>query len=37
MFAAGTIEERQRQRVDTKIKNIDLLNDGDLSFEINLY
>jgi len=36
-FAAGTIEERQRQRVDLKIKNIDLLNDGDLSFEINLY
>jgi len=36
-FAAGTIEERQRQRVDIKIKNIDLLNDGDLSFEINLY
>lgn len=36
-FAAGTIEERQRQRVDVKVKNIDLLNDGDLSFEINLY
>ncbi len=37
LFAAGTIEDRQRQRVDTKIKNIDLLNDGDLSFDINLY
>jgi hypothetical protein len=36
LFATGTIEDRIKSRVEVKIKNIDLFNDGDLSFEIDL-
>jgi hypothetical protein len=32
MFAAGTIEERACEKMRTKIKRIDTLNDGDLDF-----
>ena len=37
LFAADTIEERMRARVKVKLKNIDLLNDGDLNPESDLY
>lgn len=37
LFAADTVEERMRQKVQTRIHNIDLLNDGDLSYEVDLY
>lgn len=36
LFAADTIEEKMRQKIQVKINNIDLINDGDLSFEIDL-
>ena len=32
VFAAGTIEETVRSRVEGKLANIDLLNDGDLAY-----
>lgn len=32
VFAAGSIEETVRQRVEGKLANIDLLNDGDLAY-----
>lgn len=35
-FAAGTIEERARQRVLEKARNIETLNDGDLTCGLNL-
>jgi hypothetical protein len=31
MFAEGTIEEQIRDKVDSKIRTLDLLNDGDLA------
>jgi hypothetical protein len=34
VFAAGTIEEQVRSRVEAKLANIDLLNDGDLALSI---
>ena len=36
MFAAGTIEEHACRRVQDKIQNLDMLNDGDLTSGINL-
>ena len=36
LFADGTIENRARDRVKEKIKNISLLNDGDLGMGINI-
>lgn len=35
LFAAGTVEERVCKKVQAKLANIDLLNDGDLSFSEN--
>jgi superfamily II DNA or RNA helicase len=36
-FAEGVdVEERMRERVQTRLNNIDTLNDGDISYEINL-
>lgn len=37
IFAADTIEERQRDRVQIKLNNLDCLNDGDLVLDVNLY
>lgn len=37
IFAAETIEERQRERVQIKLNNLDLLNDGDLVLDVDLY
>jgi hypothetical protein len=37
MFAADTIEERCCQRVQSKLDNLDLLNDGDLVGEIKIW
>ena len=37
LFATGTIEDRIKNRVEVKLKNIDLLNDGDLNPESGLY
>lgn len=34
IFAAGTIEEQVRAKVEAKIANIDLLNDGDLALSL---
>ena len=36
MFALGTIEERMAERVQYKLSNIELLNDGDIQLEFNL-
>ena len=36
LFADGTIENRARDRVKAKIKNISTLNDGDLGMGINI-
>lgn len=36
LFAANTIEERVCQRVQSKLNNIEALNDGDLSFDIKI-
>ena len=35
-FAAGTIEDRICARVQSKLNNIECLNDGDLSFEVKI-
>lgn len=32
LFADGTVEERVRRKVDKKLDNIDLINDGDMTF-----
>jgi superfamily II DNA or RNA helicase len=37
MFAAGTIEERCCERVQAKINNLDMLNDGDLTGDIRIW
>lgn len=37
MFAAGTIEERCCERVQSKLDNLDLLNDGDLVGDVNIW
>ena len=34
VFVAGTIEENVCKNVQEKLKNLDLLNDGDLSYEV---
>ena len=36
MFAAGTIEEDACKRVQSKLQNLDALNDGDLTFSLSL-
>ena len=36
MFAMGTIEERMAERVQSKLNNISILNDGDIQLEFNL-
>jgi len=36
MFALGTIEERMAERVQSKLNNIEALNDGDIQLEFNL-
>lgn len=36
MFALGTIEERMAERIQQKLTNIELLNDGDVQLEFNL-
>jgi len=33
LFVAGTVEERVCQNVQEKLKNLDILNDGDLKYE----
>ena len=37
VFAAGTIEERCCQRVQAKLDNLDLLNDGDLIGDVSIW
>jgi superfamily II DNA or RNA helicase len=37
VFAAGTIEERCCQRVQSKLDNLDMLNDGDLVGDIKIW
>ena len=37
MFAAGTIEERCCERVQSKLDNLDLLNDGDLIGDVKIW
>ena len=37
MFAAGTIEERCCERVQAKLDNLDLLNDGDLVGDVKIW
>jgi hypothetical protein len=37
MFAAGTIEERCCARVQSKLDNLDLLNDGDLIGDVKIW
>jgi len=37
MFAAGTIEERCCERIQDKIDNLDMLNDGDLTGDIRIW
>lgn len=36
MFAAGTIEVEACKRVESKLQNLDALNDGDLTFSLSL-
>jgi len=36
MFAMGTIEERMADRVQSKLNNIGMLNDGDIQLDFNL-
>jgi hypothetical protein len=36
LFAAGTIEEEACKRVQSKLQNLDALNDGDLTFSLSL-
>ena len=36
MFAADTIEEQACKRVQSKLQNLDALNDGDLTFSLSL-
>lgn len=36
MFAAGTIEERACRRVQCKLNNLEVLNDGDLTFSVRV-
>jgi hypothetical protein len=37
VFAAGTIEERCCQKVQAKLDNLDMLNDGDLVGDIRIW